>query len=167
MEIKINESELIEASNEGVDEFLAVFIDKYKEVTKGEVTADTMAQLNGYQNTLLAFELFRDQISEGGFVQLIQNGYGGYIFDNPFAKSMRVFGASKLSKLIYKAKEVYDANKKNLEKETTEEEFYSMYVDFEIFDEMEEEFFEIEEESTNVVAHYVDDHLDQFATIVK
>ena len=35
------------------------------------------------------------------------------------------------------------------------------------FDEMEEDFFEIEEESTNVVAHYVDDHLDQFATIVK
>lgn len=168
MEITINESELIEASKAGIDEFLAVFTDKYKTALKdGEVTAETMSMLNGYQNSLLAFDLFRSQITEGGFVQLIQNGYGGYIFDNPFAKSLRIFGAGKLSKLVYKAKEVYDGNKKELEKETTDEEFYSMYVDFEIFDEMEEEFFEIEEESTDAVAHYVDDHLEQLATIVK
>lgn len=41
---------------------------------------------------------------EGGFVQLIQNGYGPYIFDNPFAKAMRMFGAKEFSKLIYEAK---------------------------------------------------------------
>ena len=52
----------------------------------------------------------------GGFCQLIQNGYGGYIFDNPFAKVMRLWGAEEFSKLVYKAKKIYDANRKDLEK---------------------------------------------------
>ena len=88
---------------------------------------------------------------EGGFVQLIQNGYGGYVFGNPFAKAMREFGAKEMSKIIYSAKDIYDANKAELERETTEEEFNAMYVDFEVFDELEELYFEIEEEQTAVV----------------
>ena len=148
-----------------MDEFLAVFTNKYLEVVKGKITAETMPLLNGHQHTLLAYNIFREEICSGGFVQLIQNGYGSYIFDNPFAKSMRIFGADKLSKIIYKAKKIYDANKKELEKETTDEEFNAMYVDFEAFDEFEEEFFEIEEEQTNFIAQFVDDNLDFFATI--
>ena len=37
------------------------------------------------------------------------NDYGGYIFDNPFAKVMRLWGAEEFSKLVYKAKKIYDA----------------------------------------------------------
>ena len=57
-------------------------------------------------------------------------------------------------------------NQKELERETTEEEFLAMYVDFEVFDELEEKFFLIEEESTEAIAHYVDDNLALFAEIV-
>ncbi|MBP5456416.1 MAG: DMP19 family protein [Paludibacteraceae bacterium] len=167
MDIVVKESDLIKASEEGVDEFLKVFVDKYKSTVGTEVSAGTMSELNAYQHTLLAYDLFREQINEGGFVQLIQNGYGGYIFHNPFAKSLKMFGATKLGKLIYAAKEIYDQHKDELEKETTEEEFYSMYVDFEVFDELEEQFFEIEEESTTIIATYVDEHIDLFATVDK
>ena len=69
-----------------MDAFLKVFIDKYLEVTGGKINADTMPLLNGYQHTLLGYHFFREEVMEGGFVQLIQNGYGPYIFDNPFAK---------------------------------------------------------------------------------
>ena len=41
-----------------------------------------------------------------------------------------------------------------------------MYVDFEVFDELEEKFFLIEEETTEAIAHYVDDNLALFAEIV-
>ena len=43
-------------------------------------------------------------------MQLIQNGFGPYIFDNPFAKAMRQFGAKEFAKLIYSAKKIYDEN---------------------------------------------------------
>lgn len=102
--IEVMESALQKAAGEGMDEFIQVFTDKYKEVIGGELTAETMPLLTGEQHSLLAYQIFRDEIMVGGFCQLIQNGYGGYIFDNPFAKVMRSWGADELSKLVYKAK---------------------------------------------------------------
>lgn len=165
--IQIKEEKIIQAASEGMDEFLQVFTDAYLQKIEGELNEKTMQLLNGNQHTLLAYRFFTDEVREGGFVQLIQNGYGGYIFDNPFAKALRQYGAKDLSKLIYKAKEIYDANKKELERETTEEEFNAMYVDFEAFDDLEEEYFEMEEEQTAIIASYVDDHITDFAEIIK
>lgn len=95
--IEVMESALQKAAGEGMDEFIQVFTDKYKEIIGGELTADTMPLLTGEQHSLLAYQIFRDEIMFGGFCQLIQNGYGGYIFDNPFAKVMRLWGGRKSS----------------------------------------------------------------------
>lgn len=103
-QITVSDADLRKGAEEGMDAFLKVFIDKYLEVTGGKINADTMPLLNGYQHTLLGYHFFREEVMEGGFVQLIQNGYGLYIFDNPFAKAMRMFGAKEFSKLIYEAK---------------------------------------------------------------
>lgn len=103
-QITVSDADLRKGAEEGMDAFLKVFIDKYLEVTGGKINADTMPLLNGYQHTLLGYHFFREEVMEGGFVQLIQNGYGPYIFDNPFAKAMRMFGAKEFSKLIYEAK---------------------------------------------------------------
>jgi hypothetical protein len=165
--IKIKDSNLAAAAEKGMDEFLQVFIDAYLEVIGGELNEKTMPLLNGNQHTLLAWYFFTTEMRDGGFVQLIQNGYGGYIFGNPFAKALRLFGLSELAKLIYKAKEIYDPNKKALERETTDEEFNALYVDFEVFDELEERYFDIEEEQTALLAAYVDDHIADFAEILK
>ena len=164
--IKIKDNDLAAAAEKGMDEFLQVFIDACLEEIGGELNEKTMPLLNGNQHTLLAWHFFTSEMRDGGFVQLIQNGYGGYIFGNPFAKAMRQFGLTELSKLIYKAKEIYDPNKKELERETTEEEFNAMYVDFEVFDELEEQYFDMEEQQTALLAAYVDDHLSDFAEIL-
>lgn len=165
--IQIPEQKIIESAEKGMDEFLKVFTDAYLDAVGGEITAENMDVLNGYQHTLLALRFFSDEVNEGGFVQLIQNGYGGYIFDNPTAKALKQMGAKGLSKILYKAKEIYDAHRAELERETTEEEFNAMYVDFEQFDELEEKFFYIEEEETAIVAQYVDENLEDFADILK
>ena len=164
--IQIPENKIVAAAEKGTDEFLKVFTDAYLEALGGEVTAGNMNKLNGYQHTLLAHRFFSDEVNEGGFVQLIQNGYGGYVFDNPTAKALKLMGAKGLSKILYKAKEIYDANRAALERETTDEEFTAMYVDFEQFDELEEKFFYIEEEETAAIAQYVDENLEDFAEIV-
>ena len=165
--VQIPENTLISAAQLGADEFLKVFTDAYLEAVGGDINAENMDKLNGYQHTLLALRFFMEEVNEGGFVQLIQNGYGGYIFDNPVAKALKQMGAKTLSKIIYKAKEIYDANRPQLERETTEEEFNAMYVDFEQFDELEEKFFYIEEEEIGIVAMYVDEHIEDFAEVVK
>ena len=156
--IEVMESALQKAAGEGMDEFIQVFTDKYKEIIGGELTADTMPLLTGEQHSLLAYQIFRDEIMFGGFCQLIQNG---------FAKVMRLWGAEEFSKLVYKAKKIYDANRKDLEKERTDDEFMAMYEQYEAFDDLEEAYLDMEEQVTTLVASYVDNHLELFAKIIK
>ena len=165
--IKISEQTIIDAVEKGMDEFLKVFTDAYIEALGDEMNEESMNRLNGYQHTLLAYRYFTDELNVGGFIQLIQNGYGGYIFDNPTAKALRMMGAKWISKLIYKAKEIFDKHREELERETTEEEFMAMYEQFEQFDDLEEKFMEIEEEETAIIAHYVDEHIEDFAEVIK
>ena len=164
--IEITDKALQTAAAKGMDEFLRVFTDKYKETVGGDPTAETMPLLNGEQHSLLAYRIFRDEVTEGGFCQLIQNGYGAYIFGNPFARVMRLWGAESFSKLVYRAKKIYDANREDLERERTDEEFMAMYEQYEAFDELEEEYGEMEAEVTETLARYVDGHLDLFAAVI-
>lgn len=163
--IKISDKKLASAAEKGMDEFLNVFTDAYLEAVGGNLTAENMNKLNGSQHALLAYRFLTDELNQGGFVQLIQNGYGGYIFGNPTAKALKIFGATEMARIIYKAKEIYDANREALERETTEEEFTAMYVDFEVFDELEEHYFVIEEAQTAIIAAYVDENIGEFGEI--
>jgi hypothetical protein len=165
--IQIEESKIVEAAEKGMDEFLKIFTDAYLEALGGDITNDNINILNGYQHTLLALRFFIEEVNEGGFVQLIQNGYGGYVLDNPTAKSLKQIGAKGFSKILYKAKDIFEKHRAELERETTEEEFMAMYEQFEQFDELEEKFFYIEEEETLIVAQYVDDNIEDFAEVIK
>lgn len=165
--IIISDKELADGAMAGMDQFIKVFTDKYLEVTGGIINASTMPLLNGYQHSLLGYHFFREEINEGGFVQLIQNGYGPYIFDNPFAKAMRLFGAKEFSKLIYDAKKIYDENRQDLEKECDDDEFMAMYEQYEAFDDLEEKFMDMEEFVTATIAEYVDNNIEQFAEVEK
>ena len=113
--VEVTDAALQQAAGEGMDAFIQVFTDAYKRVIGGELTADTMPLLTGEQHSLLAYQIFRDELMEGGFCQLVQNGYGGYIFANPFAKVMRLWGVGDLSKLVYAAKKIYDAHREDLD----------------------------------------------------
>ncbi len=168
MHVSAADAALRQAAADGMDAFIHVFTEAYEQEMEnnGNLAADTMSMLTAEQHSLLAYRIFRDEVMEGGFCQLIQNGYGGYIFDNPFAKVMRLWGIGDLSKLIYAAKKIYDAHRDDLERERTDEEFMAMYEEYEAFDDLEDEFLEKEEEYTAAVAGYVDEHIDLFATIV-
>ena len=73
--IEVTDASLQKAAGEGMDEFIQVFTDKYKEVIGGELTAETMPLLTGEQHSLLAYQIFRDEVMFGGFCQLIQKGF--------------------------------------------------------------------------------------------
>ena len=166
MSIQVTDIALRQAASEGMDAFIRVFTDAYLQAVGGELTAETMPLLTGEQHSLLAYRIFCDEMMEGGFCQLIQNGYGSYIFHNPFAKVMREWGLPELAKLVYAARKIYDAHREDLERERTDEEFMAMYEQYEVFDDLDDEFLEQEEGFTAGVAAYVDEHLDLFAQIV-
>ena len=81
---------------EDMDAFLKVFKDGIYAAIDGELTAETMSELNAEQITLLAYCILHEEVMDGGFIQLIHNGYGGFIFLNPFAKVLRQWGMREL-----------------------------------------------------------------------
>ena len=164
--IQITENQITDSLKKGAEDYINLYTDAYLAEVDNELNADNMHKLNGHQHALLAYRYFREEVNYGGFVQLIQNGYGGYIFDNPTAKAFKIFGANATAKLIYRAKEIFDANREELERDTTDEEFNAMYVDFEEFEEIEEQYFQIEKAQTAIIAMYVDDNRELFAEIV-
>ena len=58
IEVKINDARLQQAAEAGMDEFVKAFVDAIREAIGGELTAETMAQLNSDQITLLASFIF-------------------------------------------------------------------------------------------------------------
>ncbi len=167
MEVRIEESKVVEAARQGADAFVALFREAILGAICGELNAETMPLLNADQITLLAYETVRREVLEGGFVQLIHNGYGPFIFLNPFAKAMRLWGAREFQKLIYKGRRLYEAHAEELTRECNEEEFMALFERYPEFDALDDEFVETEEEVTAFVAHYIDGHIGQFATVVK
>ncbi|KAA6343757.1 hypothetical protein EZS27_008569 [termite gut metagenome] len=154
--------ETIDTTAEKTNEFINSLTDKYWEILGGELKTTSMILLNAEQHSLLAYRIFRDEVMNGGFCQLTQNGYGGYIFTNPFAKAMRSFGFTDFSKLLNSAKQIYFAKREDLEKERSDKEFMAMYEHYEVFDHLEESFFEMEEKLTAQISSYVKEHSEQF-----
>ena len=164
--IVISDSALRKGAEGGMDAFLQVFVDAYLDAMGGEeFSVEKMSVLNSWQHTLLGYHFFRQEVCDGGFVQLIHNGFGPYIFDNPFAKAMRLMGLKDFSNLVYDARRVYEEHKEELVAECTDEEFMAMYERYEVFDDLEDEFIENEEEITEQIARYVDEHIGDFAEI--
>ena len=162
MDVIIQEAKLKEAASRGTDAFLTCIHDSIKEAVGGEVNAETLPLLNGEQITLLAYFILREEVMDGGFIQLIHNGYGPFIFFNPFAKAMRLWGAHDFSKLIYKGRKLFEKYGDKLTADCTDEEFMALFEQYPEFDDLDDAFIEMEEEVTDIIAHYVDEHLEQF-----
>lgn len=162
---KVKDSDLRNAASAGMDEFLKVFTDAIMASVGGELTADTMAELNSDQITLLAYDILHNEVMDGGFVQLIYNGYGSFLFRNPFAKAIKGWGIDELASLVKKAGKLYFKYKNEIERECTDDEFMAMFEQYPEFDDLDDLFVENEETWTWMVACYVDEHIERFVTV--
>ena len=164
-EVIVKDADLQQAAMEGMDAFINVFVETIYDTIGGELTPETMAELNADQLTLLAWDILHKEVMDGGFVQLIHNGYGTFIFKNPLAKVLRMWEMRGPSKLIYDAHTLWLKHREEIEKECSDEEFMALFEQFPDFDDLDDQFVENEEEWTEDIAHYIDDHLEKFATI--
>ena len=164
-EVIVKDDDLQKAAMEGMDEFLGVFTKAIYDAIGGELTAENMGELNSDQLTLLSWDILHEELMDGGFVQLIYNGYGPFIFKNPFAKALRQWGLREPSKFIYDAHTLWLKHREKIEVELSDEEFMALFEQFPDFEDMDDKFIENEEAWTEMIAHYVDDNIERFATI--
>ncbi|MBR1462429.1 MAG: DMP19 family protein [Prevotella sp.] len=165
-EVTIKDATLQKAAEEGMDTFVKAFVDAIYDAIGGTLNAESMQELNADQITLLAFQMLHEEVMDGGFVQLIHNGYGPFIFKNPFAKMLKIWGLTEFGKLIYHAYPLYVKYGAEIEKDCTDDEFMALFERYPEFDEFDDEFVENEEEWMEEIAHYIDEHIDRFVKIV-
>lgn len=168
IEVKINDTMLQQAAEAGMDEFVGAFVKAIRDAIVGELTAETMGELNSDQITLLAWDILHEEMMDGGMIQLIHNGYGPFIWLNPTDKAFRNWGLQDLYRLINKSHALYRLHHEEIEVgEMSDEQFMALYEKFPEFDDYDDLFVENEEEWTAKIAYYIDEHIDNFATIIK
>lgn len=165
LNITIKDNTLKEAAMQGMDNFLSAVSDAVGNSIDWNITTETMEQLNSSQITLLAYVIMREEIMEGGFVQLIHNGYGPFIFKNPFARILKDWGLVDLGKLISKAHKFYGKYRAKIEVEMSDEEFMALFEQCPEFDDCDDEFVMNESEFSAQMAYYVDEHLTDFVSV--
>lgn len=161
MNTKINSQDLKNEAEKSADDFLNAFIKVYLK-EKEDYPKDFTTTLNSYQQTVLAYYYFREEMLYGGFLQLIQNGFGTYIFKGPFAKMLKEFGLRDLSRNVYSAHTLYEKDKEELEKEHTDEEFMALYDDYSEFEPLDDDFLENEKKYNKLMAEYIDNNIEFF-----
>ena len=144
--------------------YINYLTDKYIQYIGGELTAENMDRLSADQHTLLAYRYLRDEVMEGGFIQLIQNGYGPYVLLGPFPMIMKKeLGLKAFGQLCYDASHEYKAHREDLEQDRTEEEFMALYEKYDTLNEMGDSFLDdFEEEVTPAIAEYVREREEKF-----
>ena len=145
-------------------EFIDFVTDSYIEQLGGGLTADNMSMLNTDQHTLLAYRYLKAEVMEGGFIQLIVNGYAGYVLEGPFALVLKKeWGLRDLSKLIFEAKKEYHLNREKLEADMNDEEFMAIYEELEKLNDLGDDFLdEHQEKTTPAIAKYVMENIEKF-----
>lgn len=165
MDVTLSDHTLQAAASESMDAFAVTVVEAIAAAAGGELNAEAMQRLSAEQITLWAYFIMRDELMDGGFVQLIHNGYGPFFFLNPFAKAMRLWGLKDLSKLIYDARALYERHGAAIEQPCSDEEFMALFEQYPEFDDLDDQFVEEEENYTARIACYLDEHLADFVTV--
>lgn len=146
-------------------DFLFLFLDAYYQIMASDANEQSMQAFSAAQHTLMAFNSLYGEVSNGGFLQLIQNGYGSYIFDNPFSAHIKEWGAVEIAKIVDEAKLIYEQHKDDLEKETSLEEFSAMYNEYTSFEPLDDKFYEVMDTELEIIKTYVEQNINSFANI--
>jgi hypothetical protein len=120
-------------------------------------------ELTEGQQLLLSYDYVRMQVIQGGFIQLIQNGYIGLL--PPMPNWLYAINAGEMAKVIDDVLKVYVLNHEMLEKETSVEEFAKLYDELKEFEAIDEQFLALNESTLNKILQFATDHIEEFAVV--
>jgi hypothetical protein len=147
------------------DEYLYLLVEAYERLASPNAP---LAKLDAFTNEaaiLLLFSTLKEHVENGGFIQLIQNGYGPAIFDSPLGPDLARWGAIQTAALLDQARAIYQAHRAYLERPRALAEFSALYKEFTQFEPLENQFYDLAASQTASVRAYVAQHLRQFARV--
>lgn len=137
-------------------DFLNTTTDRLISRIGGQLTEKNMDMLTLNEHILLSYRYLRDEVMDGGFIQLIQNGYGPYVLLGPLPMLLKKeLGLKKFGQFLYDVQHEYKTNREALEADKTEDEFMAQYEQFETLNDYGDDYLEdYEEEVTPAVAEW-------------
>lgn len=144
--------------------FIEWVTDGYLAAVGGALTEEKMEMLSAEQHAVLCYRYVLDEVMEGGFIQLIMNGYAPYVLEGPFPMVVKKeWGMKDFSKLLYEVKKEYHKHQEELSKDMDEDEFMAMYEQLEELNELGDDFLdEHQEEVSPAVAKMIMENLEKF-----
>lgn len=112
------------------------------------------------QQVLLSYDYIKNQVLQGGFIQLIQNGYLGLLPDMP--EWLQHIGDRSMAELIDDVLKVYVLNHELMDKQTTPEEFIKLYEELKEFEILDARFRELDPQTESNLMEYARQHPEQF-----
>lgn len=165
--------------------FIQWVTDGYLAAVGGALTAENMEMLSAEQHSVLCYRYVLDEVMEGGFIQLILNGYAPYVLEGPFPMVVKkewgtslgqssqehssgsVEGQEKVmkdfSKLLYEVKKEYHRHQDELSQDLSDEDFMALYEQLEELNELGDDFLdEHQEEVTPAVAKMIVENMEKY-----
>lgn len=146
--------------DENYEALLEALVEPLHEELYKRQTFDFLDDLSQGQQMILSFDYVRTQVLQGGFIQLIQNGYIRLLLPMP-AWFSRV-GLDELAQTFDDVLKVYVMNIQDLDKETTVEEFAKLYEEFKEFEELDARFTNNYRPALKKLVEYAMAHLPDF-----
>lgn len=116
------------------------------------------------QQLLLSYDYVQAQVFQGGFIQLIQNGYIGLL--PPMPGWLNVIGDPQMAQVIDDVLKVYVLNREMLDLKTTVEEFAKLYDELKEFEIIDDRFRELSPGTIDKILAYATNHMEEFAKLV-
>ncbi len=156
--------EMIRMAKLAPAQLIETVTDGYLEKVGGALTADNMDRLTADQHSLLCYRYILDEVMEGGFIQLILNGYAPYVLEGPFPMVVKKeWGMRDFSKLLYEAKKQYHLHIDDFSHDMDDDEFMALYEREEELNDLGDDFLDdCQEEVTPKVAKMISCNLNKY-----
>ncbi len=157
----------LEANKADDWDFIYTILDPYQEaIDEADDDEDILDQLTDDQHVLLVYDALYGQVTNGGFLQLIHNGYGQFIFGTPFIENLQHWGLTDIMQLLQQAETIYTEHQDFLEQDRDLEAFSALYKDFTHFEPMDDAFYAMMDKEVSRFRAYIEMHLNDFAHLV-
>jgi hypothetical protein len=158
-------TEEIEATGSDALALIILLAEKYYHLISSDTTGQIQQRMTAEQSVLLAYITMDNEVNNGGFIQLIENGFGSYIFDNHLSDYLREWGAADTADILDQARTIYLAKKNILEKEKTLEEFARLYQEHPDFEAIESRYYAIADTQRATIRDYISTHIALFDSL--
>jgi hypothetical protein len=152
--------EKLSGSDEAIFEWLAEPI--HEELYKRQ-DFTFIDELSEAQQLLISYDYVRMQVLQGGFIQMIQNGYIGILPSMP--EWLNHLGDKHMAKTLDDVLKVYVLNREMLDKETSVEEFARLYDELQEFVMLDEQFMHQHTETIHKIVEHAKAHIEDFIKV--